>query len=151
MAGRGRTKFGSVVQVPLPDGRFGYGVVLEEPLVAFVDHHDAGRNVDVRAIGTIARAFRIWVHKVPLSRGLWPVVGHIEPTAEDRAPVTFFKKDPLKGTFSLVVAGQATPATLEQCQGVERAAVWEAQHVVDRLVDHFAGRPNRWVEALRAR
>jgi hypothetical protein len=130
---------------------FGYGVVLEEPLVAFVDHHDAGGNVDVRVMATKARAFRIWVHNIPMSKGLWPVIGHIEPTAEDREPVTFFKKDPLKGTFSLVVGGQATPATLEQCQGVERAAVWEAQHVVDRLVDHFAGRPNRWVESLRAR
>jgi hypothetical protein len=151
MAGRGKAKIGSVVRVPLPDGVFGYGVVLEEPLVAFVDHHDAGGNVDVHEIVRKPRAFRIWVHNAPLSKGLWPVIGQVEPASEDLAPVTFFKKDPIKGTFSLVTGGQATPATLEQCQGVERAAVWEARHVVDRLVDHFAGRPNRWVESLRAR
>jgi hypothetical protein len=27
--------------------------------------------------------------------------------------------------------------------------VWAAEHVEDRLRDHYAGRPNQWVESLR--
>ena len=40
-------------------------------------------------------------------------------------------------------------AIAEECVGLERAAVWEPEHVEDRLRDHFAGRSNRWVESLK--
>ena len=32
-----------------------------------------------------------------------------------------------------------------------RLAVWEPAHVEDRLRDHYAGAPNKWVESLRPR
>ena len=31
------------------------------------------------------------------------------------------------------------------------AAVWDPQHVEDRLRDHFAGLPNKWVQSLALR
>ncbi len=43
------------------------------------------------------------------------------------------------------------PATTGECIGLEAAAVWEAEHVEDRLRDHFAGQLNKWVEQLRAK
>ena len=44
--------------------------------------------------------------------------------------------------------GEITKATREQCEGLECAAVWEAEHVEDRLRDYFDGKPNTWVEQL---
>lgn len=39
-------------------------------------------------------------------------------------------------------------ATRAQCAGLERSAVWDAEHVEDRLRDRRAGRLNKWAESL---
>ena len=40
-------------------------------------------------------------------------------------------------------AGRERPATPEECVGLERAEVWEIQHIEDRLLDTFEGRHHR--------
>jgi len=39
--------------------------------------------------------------------------------------------------------------TRKESQGLEAAAVWEPEHIEDRLRDHFDGKPNKWLESLR--
>jgi hypothetical protein len=56
--------------------------------------------------------------------------------------------DPSKFSLYDPNTGEMTPATKEQCIGLECAAVWEAEHVVDRINDHYAGRKNKWLEQL---
>jgi hypothetical protein len=65
----------------------------------------------------------------------------------------FFKEDPISHALSRYRGGggDEVPASAEQCEGLECAAVWEAEHVVERLSDHFAGRPNAWVESMKPR
>jgi hypothetical protein len=77
------------------------------------------------------------------------------PGAGGQVPF-FFKQDSFNGRLflynsSLLTADQGyeCPATLAECSGLERAAVWDPEHVVDRLRDHAAGRPNQWVESLK--
>ena len=61
----------------------------------------------------------------------------------------FFKKDRIAKKLSIYDDDDIEhPATLEEIEGLECAAVWEPQHVVDRLNDHFEGRPNKWVDSL---
>ena len=38
------------------------------------------------------------------------------------------------------------PATWEEIQGLENVMVWSSSHLEDRLRDHFAGRPCKWVQ-----
>ena len=77
-------------------------------------------------------------------------MGHLEvPSTIDQSP-PFFKKDDISGALSITYTGDdEKAATQEQVRGMECAAVWEPEHVVDRLNDQFAGRPNKWVESLR--
>ena len=44
--------------------------------------------------------------------------------------------------------GEITPSTKEECIGLERAAVWEAEHVESRITDFFNSRENVWVKQL---
>jgi hypothetical protein len=37
---------------------------------------------------------------------------------------------------------------LEEVKGLERAAVWEADHIEDRLTDYIDGKENKWVKSL---
>jgi hypothetical protein len=49
----------------------------------------------------------------------------------------------------IIYAGaEMRPATPEECAGLEPAAVWEPEHIADRLQDAFAGRPNHWLEEM---
>jgi hypothetical protein len=145
-----RRRVGDVVAIPLGSGRFGFGWVLEEPLIAFFDSEGSGSHLDVEQIARRPIAFRIWVMNHAVTSGRWPVMGHVDVNPESHEPPCFFKQDPLSGRLTITRDGSTeTAASPEQCTGLERAAVWEPDHVEDRLRDHFAGVPNRWVESMK--
>lgn len=98
--------------------------------------------------------FRIWVANHAVTRGRWPVIGRVAITPENSAEPFFYKQDAITGRLALYHSTFAAtnwerPASLAECAGLEAAAVWEPEHVEDRLRDHFAGRSNKWVESLR--
>jgi hypothetical protein len=67
-----------------------------------------------------------------------------------------FKQDALTGALSIYWEAPdgswgEERADFERCVGLERAAVWDPEHVEDRLRDHRAGVPNKWVESLALR
>ena len=66
---------------------------------------------------------------------------------EARREEVFFKQDALSGVLLVYSVGAMgsteRPARPEEAAGLERAAVWSAEHVEDRLRDHFDGVPNK--------
>jgi hypothetical protein len=146
-----RRVVGDIVAVPMGDGRFGLAWVLAEPLMAFLEY--VAQSADaVAAVEPWGKpvAFRVWVMNRAVTDGLWPVVAHNEVPAQLATPPLFFKQDPLSGALSTTRGGfEEWPASPDEVRGLERAAVWTPKQVVERLEDHFAGRPNKWVETLR--
>ena len=131
-----RWKNGAIFQI----NAHGYsclGQMLEEPEIAFFDPASKDRVL-----------FRLWVHKSAYNRGRWQKVSE-EPISKDltiQAPR--FKKDPISGKLSIYVNGEESPAKLSECVNLECAAVWEPEHVEDRLRDHFENRENVWVKSM---
>jgi hypothetical protein len=148
---RQKWKPGDVVDISLGSNHHAFGRVLKKPLMAFYDL----LTEEVPALETVITQpilFRVWVMNYAVTEGDWPIIGHVPLTAELEESPSFFKEDPLTGKLSIYYGGgHEKPATLEEIQGLERAAVWEPEHVVDRLRDHFAGRKNVWVESLKPR
>jgi hypothetical protein len=147
---RKRQKIGDIVAIPLGDGTFGFGRILKSPLVAFYDL----RRSEIPALEDILHAhvsFIIFVMKRAKSDGKWQIIGNAPLEDSLLADPIFFKKDPISGSYSTYQSdsGIFLPATKEQCEGLECTAAWDACHIVDRLIDHFAGRPNQWVESMR--
>lgn len=161
---RGRRRVGDVVAVPLgcepaddrqtaepgDRGEFAFARVLPSPLMAFYDL----KSWDIPEPDVILAApilFKVCVREGAVTSGLWPVITNVELTEELTRPVEFFKQDAISGRLTIYCdsTGEERPATLEECQELECAAVWDHTHVVDRLNDHFAGRKNTWVELLR--
>lgn len=149
---RSKRTVGDVVAVPLgQDDLSACAIVLDSPLMAFMDRRvPTNEAVAVEDLLESRVLFRLWVAHQPILSSQWPVVGHVAVPAELREPPWFFNEDPISGevTIGRTGAERVTPAP-GQLEGLERAAVWSAGHVVDRLRDHFAGRQNRWVEAMR--
>lgn len=142
-----RRKVGDIVKIELGDGVSAFARVLLEPLMAFYAITD--RNAP--SLDEIVKApvlFKIWVMNNAVTSGRWPVIGNVPLGESMLVEQTFFKVDPLTKEYSLYRNGEDIPAKREDCIGLERAAIWSAAHVEDRLRDYFAGVPNKWVIAM---
>jgi hypothetical protein len=92
------------------------------------------------------------VHKSAWSTGRWRKVAKIEVPLSLLAPQPKFIQDQFNSRkFELYVRGEMRSASRAECEGLERAAVWDPEHVEQRLQDHLAGVPNVWTEQLRIR
>jgi hypothetical protein len=148
-----RRRPGDVLKISLGDGRHSYAQVGDEPLIVFFDGAFTDEPSPDVVIG-LPVLFRIWVHNDAVKRGLWPVIGNQPLAPENSAEPYFYKQDAVTGALSLYHSsfadtGWERAASATDCNGLECAAVWEPEHVEDRLRDHYAGQPNRWVESLR--
>jgi hypothetical protein len=143
-----KVEIGSIVEFDLPNGMRGYGRVLKNPLMAFYavqpDHSLSPAEVLIQPI-----AFKIWVMNSAISSGRWRIVGSAPLEAELEVSPWFFKQDAISKAVSMYREGVERPASKEECSGLECAAVWSAEHVEERLVDHLEGRPNKWQQAMK--
>ena len=139
-------KPGNVYSLPLEDGRYCYAQALESPEFAFFD---VATKTEVSAQEAISYPlmFRIWVHTSSLKT--WNSLGKAPVSDSLSKPVPRFKQDVLTGKLNIYINGQETPATLEQVQGLECAAVWEGSHLLSRIRDHLADRENEWVASMQ--
>lgn len=137
--------------VPLEGGQYGFGQVLADPHFVFFDLR-ANQAPDIQDILHAKPLFVISVMRYAITRGVWPVIGHGEISPEINEQPVRFIKDIASGEFFLTYTGEErTPTTLEEAAKLERAAVWDPEHVSDRLSAHFEGRACIWTEQLRAK
>jgi|HubBroStandDraft_2_1064218.scaffolds.fasta_scaffold303338_1 hypothetical protein len=141
---------GDVVRIELGDGTHTYARVLPEASFAI---YDAQTTEDLPIMKTVERPvlFYVAVMNRAVKEERWSVVGH--KTLEDwlQAPPRFIQDALNKKKFEIYQHGKIRPATRQECLGLERTAVWEPEHVEDRIRDFYAGRPNKWVELLKMR
>lgn len=153
-AKRTRRKPGQFVEIGLGGGQRAFGRVLMEPLFAFYDYQVTDDTLPGLAeLAALPIAFRIWVTNYVVTKNRWKVLGTLPLSADLRIAPDFFKRDPISGRLSIYnddfAPSYERPATWAECEPLECAAVWDGEHVEDRLRDHFAGRPNRWLESLK--
>jgi hypothetical protein len=148
---------GRVVRIPLGDGFVGWGRQLRSVRVEFYDRFDAevdAEGVDPREVVGGDVAFTVAVMDRAFRRtSTWTLLDVVPLSQQEETEVyRSFKQDPL-GALSIYWENPdgswgEDKATRVHCAGLERLAVWDPEHVADRLRDHRAGRPNRWVESL---
>jgi hypothetical protein len=148
---RQRIQAGAVVKIPLGDGTHTYGRLLVKPYVEVYDSVTREEITDLESIVAKPVLFTVSVFDHAITKGRWPIVSKLpydEETAE--LPLQFLQDVADPRRCRLIDAwGNITPASIEECAGLERAAVWEPEHVEDRIRDHYAGRPNTWFESLK--
>ena len=148
--GKFKRNRGDIVKIDLGDGKLAFAQVLKEPLFVFFDLISS-EVPQIERITSAPILFEIWVMNRAVTEGIWPIVGKAPIGTIDEAP-RFFKRDQINGKLTITFTGaEEQKATLAECIGLECAAVWDPEHVVDRLRDHYAGRPNKWTESMRPR
>jgi hypothetical protein len=146
---RQRWTSGAVLEVPLGGGTRAYAQMLESPEYAFFDAAGAS-PISPEAAVERPVLFRLWVMARAHTQGRWRKIGTAPISAALRQKMPRFKQDPLNpDSLSITHGGTAErPASRDECRVLERAAVWDPEHVEDRLRDWLAGRPNKWVLSL---
>jgi len=146
---RQRRSPGAVLRIPM-GGWHTYALMLESVDMAFFDARSTS-ELPVDQIVARPILFRVAVMKRAYCTGRWRKVGSVSVPEPLRGGVPKFMEDAMNGRLSISADGGMTsrPATFEECRDLERLAVWDPEHVEDRLRDHYAGVPNKWVESLR--
>jgi hypothetical protein len=146
---RQKRRVGDVVEIDLNDGFRAYARVLDEASFAVYDCRSETELLldDILRLPVL---FEVAVMKWAVTKGRWKVIGTTPMESAHSVPAPKFIEDQLnKGHFEIYEHGKIRPASRAECIGLERAAVWEPEHVEDRIRDHFVGRPNKWVESLK--
>jgi hypothetical protein len=148
-----RRREGDLIAIDLGDNRRSYAQVAAEPLIVFFDGCFTDSLPPEKA-ADLPVLFRLWVANHAITRGRWQVVGRATLTPENQEEPFFYTQDALTGGLTLYHSSFAQTnweraASLAECEALECAAVWEPEHVEDRLRDHYDGRQNKWTESLR--
>lgn len=141
---RQRILIGALVELDLGGDNFAYARIVSKSELAFYDRLVSGRSSCYETMYGGQIAFVTSVMNSAVRSGRWKIVDKqpLEPelTQERR----YFMRDALTGQYSIYysVTGETHHSSAELCVNLERAAVWDAEHIEDRLRDHFASRPN---------
>jgi hypothetical protein len=142
---------GTFLRIRLPDGTYGYGRELEGPFTAFYDYRTTTPSDDLDVIADKPVLFSVGVRLQDPTR--WERIGARALEGVVAEPVVGFHQE--IGDFGKCIifdsAGNARTATPEECVGLERDAVWDQDHIEERLLDKFMGRPNVAEQHLRVR
>jgi hypothetical protein len=128
-----KVKVGDVFQVPLPDGRFAYGRVYKDASVGIYRH--LTDEPFQPPIGSRDFLFTVGLYKDILESGKWPIVGFDAfDESESAWPPPNFVEDIISGEYQIYHKGELKPAEERETIGLEKAAVWDAHHVIDRIM-----------------
>ena len=146
---RKRITPGDILEVRLSDTTHSYARVLTHASYGFYDYCGSG-EIDPQRIVELPIIFFAAVRDSAVLTGRWSIVEHV-PLDGKLVPPPKFIQDPLQpNDFSIYENdGTISKASRSQCVGLERAAVWEPDQIEDRLRDHFAGRPNKWLDLMK--
>ncbi|RQO64361.1 hypothetical protein DBR43_33045 [Pedobacter sp. KBW06] len=149
--GKQRRAIGDFLKINLSNGKIGYARVLKMASVAIYDF----MTNDVADVSEIAQRevlFIVAVYDDVITSGRWQKIGKLPLEDKfEQLPVKFIQDALDPNSFELYDpnSGKIEKTQKNKCIGLERASVWEGEHVEERIVDYYLGRPNIWVEEMK--
>lgn len=129
---RNRIKLGDVYAIPLPNGKFAFGRRFKDAGIGIYKH--IGESIDDTPTKQDYQ-FIVGVYDDVLKSGQWLVVENRPFQNEEEAwPPPACVIDKLSGDYSIYYKGEIKEASRSECEGLEIAAVWEAEHIIDRIM-----------------
>lgn len=143
---------GSMVEIQLGEELFAYGQIVSRSEVAFFEPVGRRLSPKLLAENSLKLLFVISVMNKAITSGRWVKVCKQFIGESLLQPRDYFIVDKISGQVHLYRSdtGALRPGTMIEAGELECAAVWSAEHVEDRLRDHFHGSPNVWLDSLRA-
>jgi Immunity protein 26 len=151
MAKRQQRTVGSILEINIDKQYYVYGQILKEGY-AFFDYKSKEPLTDFAVLLKAPILFILGVYNYVVTKGEWLKVGKLDIREDLKVRPMNFIQDALNPkNFELYDpnTGEIRPCKREECEGLEPAAVWAANHVESRIRDYYNGVPNVWVERLK--
>jgi len=148
---RQRRTIGSILEIDLGNGYFNYAQIINDDIL-FFDVYVKEKLDDITSLDSKSPLFFLGVYDDIVTKGRWKIVGKLPiKDAYKNVPLKFIQDAIDKSRIDIYNpnTGEIKKGTKKQAEGLECAAVWEAEHVESRLRDHYAGRENIWVNQLK--
>lgn len=147
-----RITLGSILEINIKNEYFTYAQILTEADCAFFDYKTKERLTDLSVLEKADVLFIVAVYDHAITTGRWAKIGtlNIRQSLKNK-PMKYIQDSLNPEKFELYDpnTGNTKPARKEDCIGLEKAAVWEPEHVEQRIADHYEGKPNVWVEKMK--
>lgn len=147
-----RIKEGALVRIDLNNGFDAFARVLPNAQAAFYAFKCGHKEeIDYSKVYESEVLFITAVMKYAFKAEGWSLVDERPLELELLAPRNYFMKDGLNGKYSIYRSsdGAICDSSKEHCQGLEEAAVWDPEHIEERLRDHLNGRLNTQVAQMK--
>lgn len=128
---------GDIFVIRLGTELFGYDMVTNSENYAYYDRSD-GKVQNKLDHTTSSVLFITAVHGYAIRKGRWDVIGNRPLEESLKKPVQFFRvdhTDPMN--YRIYEEGRVRLSNEEDCSGLEPLAVWDPEHIEERLRDHL--------------
>lgn len=145
-----RWTIGSIIKIPLTLSHHAYGQLLDKNSVA-IFNINTDIDLTLENILSADSLFIIAVYSNTITSGRWQKIFNADLREEFKIlPLKFIQDSHNLDSYELYNPnnGEITKSDKRSCLGLECSAVWGAEHVESRIIDHFAGRQNIWVQQL---
>lgn len=133
MKKRRRPTPGSVIEIPLLNGRFAYGRVYKDACVAI--YRDTSDMPGQPPLGSRDFRFTVGAYDDVFTGEHVRVVGQDAFDSDDEAwPPPMFIRDTISGRYEIYHRGQRTPASVAEAADLEQAAVWSLSNLIERIM-----------------
>lgn len=129
---RRRIKLGDVYAIPLPNGKYAFGRVFKDAGFGVYEHigESMGNSPENENY-----QFNVGLYKHVLKSGEWTFIENRPFKNEEEAfPPPMCIIDQISGKYKIYYKGEIRKATKSECEGLEIAAVWADNHIVDRIM-----------------
>lgn len=144
-----RITIGAILEINIDNKYYTYAQILDKGGYAFFDYKNEKHLNDLSILQEKPVLFIVGVYEDVVKKGHWLIVGKLNIRQELTIQPMQFIQDALhpdRFEFYNPNTGDITPAKKEKIRGLERAAVWEAHHVEDRIKCHYEGTTSIWMK-----
>lgn len=136
---------GDIYAISLPDGTFAFGRAMHRASMQFFRFTSRAANIPASALNDVL--FTVSVHKRFYADPRVQCVTTVPFVNDSEAwPPNGYTYDPIGKKYSLYnyQLGTRTPSTRQACADLEPVAVWDVQHIIDRLTGE-----TDWLQAIK--
>lgn len=116
----------------MPNGKYAFGRAFRDASIGIYTHvgdmiEDLPKKEEYQ--------FIVGVYQDVLKSDKWPIVDFRPFLNDDEAwPPPACMIDKISGGYSIYYKGEIRKSSEAECKGLEKAAVWEAEHIIDRIM-----------------
>jgi hypothetical protein len=143
---------GAILEIQI-ENKYYYAQILLGGLgYVFFDFQGQEKLKDFEILKGTSVLFILTVYNDVVTSGRWLKAGKMEIREDLKIQPMKFIQDPIDfNRFELYnpSTGEISKATKQECEGLECASVWAANHVEDRIRDYYLGVQNIWYEQTK--